>query len=58
MITQREHPLPDEIFDRVQRAMSSPNLSKEQKQDLAAMLGTSMMLAAACKLMLDDHGIE
>lgn len=38
--------------------MKSPHVSKEEKEELAAMLGLSMMLAAACKLMLEDLGID
>lgn len=58
MIIEREHPLPDEIWERYQRAMSSPDVSPLERQQLASMMGLAMMLTAATKLMLDDLAIR
>ena len=58
MINQKEHPTPEQIAERVRRAYKSPNMTFEEKKDLAMLFGMAMMMAAACKQMLDDYGIE
>lgn len=58
MIIEREHPLPEEIWDRYQRAMNSPDVSPLEREQLASMMGLAMMLTAATKLMLDDLAIR
>ena len=58
MIIEREHPLPEEIWERYQRALSSPDVSPEEKQQLSGMMGLAMMLTAATRLMLDDLAIR
>lgn len=58
MIAEKDFPTSDSLEERYLRALASPDLSPNQKQELAALMGMSLMFASATKLMLDDLGIR
>lgn len=58
MIHKEEHPLPEDLEERVKRAYLSRRLTLEDKKELSIMFGMAMMMAAAVKQMLDDHGVS
>jgi hypothetical protein len=57
MISQNEpHEYPD-LYQRIQEALKSPNLSKEDKRVLSYLYGSGLMYLAAAKLLLEDEGM-
>jgi hypothetical protein len=58
MITEKDIPTPGDLEERYLRALESPNLSPEEKREIATLMGMSLMFASALRLMLDDLSIR
>ena len=46
-----------ELYERVQKALQSDKLSKEDKRALSYLYGSGLMFLAAAKLLLEDEGM-
>jgi hypothetical protein len=58
MIAEKDIPTPGDLEERYLRALASPDLSPEEKRELATLMGMSLMFASATRLLLDDLGIR
>ena len=56
MITD-ERPQPEDLTERLHKALKSPHLSKEQKRELSYLYGSLLLVQAALKQAMQDANV-